>query len=270
MTGSSLQPAQIRHNLLTNKEQLVEEYAEANGLGELDATRQNVDAAIRYMHKILLADLRPPWATHTFPQAVPGDGVLSRYIRPSFMQWDSVLGAKLLGTKVWELVGDAAAAVDVTVAGYLARPLYVCTNAKPSSEHGMCMSIASMSRFVQQAPGQVHYRCSACVAKSAGVPVSDSAPLRVLHLYALIATRDDGATPMRMKPVRLVVHAPPDTWKWGASAPAPGRAPGSLQDVEMAHPTQSGALFLYNKKESDALWSWSSFYRGEDRDSSSF
>ena len=177
-----MQPAQIRHSLLTNKEQLVEEYAEANNLGELDATRQNIDAAIRYMHKILLADLRPPWATHTFPQAVPGDGVLSRYIRPSFMQWDSGLGAKLLGTKVWELVGDAAAAVNVAVAGYLARPLYVCTNASPSSENGMCMSIASMSRFVQQAPGQVHYRCSACVAKSEGVPVSDSAPLRVLHL----------------------------------------------------------------------------------------
>ena len=270
MTGSSLQPAQIRHNLLTNKEQLVEEYAEANGLGELDATRQNVDAAIRYMHKILLADLRPPWATHTFPQAVPGDGVLSRYIRPSFMQWDSGLGAKLLGTKVWELVGDAAAAVDVAVAGYLARPLYVCTNAKPSSKHGMCMSIASMSRFVQQAPGQQHYRCSACVAKSAGAPVSDSAPLRVLHLYALIATRDDDATPMRMKPVRLVVHAPPDTWKWGTSAPASGRASGNLQDVEMAHPTQRGALFVYNKKESDALWNWSSCYRGEERDSSGF
>ena len=269
-TGSSLQPAQIRHTLLTNKEQLVEEYAEANGLGDLDATRQNVDAAIRYMHKILLADMRPPWANHTFPQAVPGDGVLSRYIRPSFMQWDSGLGGKVLGAKVWELVGDVATAVDVTVAGYLARPLYVCTNAKPSSEHGMCMSIASMSRHIQQAPGQVHYRCSACVAKGEGVPVSDSAPLRVLHLYALIATRDDDATPMRMKPVRLVVHAPPDTWKWGAPAPASGTVSGSPQDVEVAHPTQSGALFRYNKKESDALWSSSSCYRGEDRDSSSF
>ena len=269
-TGSSLQPAQIRRHLLTNKEQLVEEYAEANDLGELKVTKQNVDAAIRHLHKIMLADMRPPWAAYTFPQEVPGDGVLARYIRPSFMQWDSALGANLLGTKVWNRVGDAAAAVDVVVAGYLARPLYVCTNAKPSSEHGMCMSIASMSRFVQQAPGQVHYRCSACVAKSAGVPVSDSAPLRVLHLYALIATRDDGATPMRMKPVRLVVHAPPDTWKWGASAPASGRASGSLQDVVLAHPTQSGALFLYNKKESDALWSCSSCYRGEDHDSSSF
>ena len=108
------------------------------------------------------------------------------------------------------------------------------------------------------------------IAKSVGVPVSDSAPLRVLHLYALIATSDGGATPMRMKPVRLVVHAPPDTWKWGASAPASGRASGNLQDVEIAHPRQSGALFLYNKKESDALWSWSSCYRGEDRDSSGF
>ena len=113
--------------------------------------------------------------------------------------------------------------------------------------------------------------CPQCISfRQPGVPVSDSAPLRVLHLYALIATRDDGATPMRMKPVRLVVHAPPDTWKWDASAPASGRASGSLQDVEMAHPTQSGALFLYNKKESDSLWSWSSCYGGEDRDSATF
>ena len=126
--------------------------------------------------------------------------------------------------------------------------------------------IATETTSAQQAPGQVHYRCSACVAKSAGVPVSDSAPLRVLHLYALIATRDDDATPMRMKPLRLVVHAPPDTWKWGGSAPASS----NLQDVEMADPTESGALFLYNKKESDALWRFSSCYRGQDRDSSSF
>ena len=196
-------------------------------MGELAATNEHVDAAIRYMHKILLRDLRPPWAAHKFPQAVPGDGVLSRYTRPSFLQWESALGALLLGTEVSELIGEAARAVDVEVAGYLARPLYVCTNALPEAKNEMCMSTASMSRFIQQAPGRVHYRCSDCVAKSVGVPVSDSTPVRVLHLYALIATRDDGATPMRMKPVRLVVHAPPDTWQWGASAPASGRASGS-------------------------------------------
>ena len=265
MTGSALQAAKIRQDLLTNKAQLVEEYAEANGLGELHATREVVDAAIRYMHKILLRDLRPPWATHKFPQAVPGDGVLSRYTRPSFLQWESALGALLLGTKVCQLIGDAARAVDVEVAGYLARPLYVCTNASPTSKNEMCMSIASMSRFVQQAPGQVHYRCSDCVAKSAGVPVSDSTPLRVLHLYALIYTKDGDFTPMRMRPVRLVVCAPPDTWRWGVTVTA------NLQDESMANPTQAtdrrSDFFQYNKEESDALWSRSSCFRGEGHDS---
>ena len=216
MTGSHLQAAQIRQDLLTNK-------------------------------------------------AVPGDGVLSRYTRPSFLQWESALGALLLGTKVCQLIGDAARAVDVEVAGYLARPLYVCTNASPKSKNEMCMSIASMSRFVQQAPGQVHYRCSDCVAKSAGVPVSDSTPLRVLHLYALIYTKDGDFTPMRMRPVRLVVCAPPDTCRWGGTVTA------NLQDESMANPTQAterrSDFFQYNKEESDALWSRSSCFRGEGHDS---
>ena len=169
--------------------------------------------------------------------------------------------------KVSKLIGDAARAVDVEVAGFLARPLYVCTNANPRSKNEMCMSIASMSRFVQQAQGQLHYRCSDCVAKSAGVPVSDSTPLRVLHMYALIYTKDGDFTPMRMKPVRLVVCAPPDTWSWGVTV-----AP-NLQDESMANPTQAtdkrGDFFQYNKKESDALWSRSNCFRGEGHDSAS-
>ena len=82
------------------------------------------------------------------------------------------------------------------------------------------MSTASMSRFIEQARGRLHYRCTDCVANDAGVPVSDSTPLRVLHLYALISTEDGSLTPLRMKEVRMVVSAPPDTWSWRV-APAP-------------------------------------------------
>ena len=67
-----------------------------------------MDAASRYIHKILLRD-------------VPGDGVLSRYTSPSILQWESALGTLLLGMKVSKLIGDAAQAVDVEMAGYLAR-----------------------------------------------------------------------------------------------------------------------------------------------------
>ena len=79
--------------------------------------------------------------------------MLSRYTRPSFLQWESSLGDLLLGQEVSELIGDTARAVDVHVAGYLARPLYVCTNTRPESKNKMCMSTASMSRFIEQADG---------------------------------------------------------------------------------------------------------------------
>ena len=42
---------------------------------------------MRHMHKILLCDLNPPWVDHQFPQALPGEAVLSRFARPSFLQW---------------------------------------------------------------------------------------------------------------------------------------------------------------------------------------
>ena len=112
--------------------------------------------------------------------------------------------------------------------------------------------------------GRVHYRCSDCVAKTVGVPVSDSAPVRVLHLYALISTKVAGLTPMRMKAVRLVVSAPPDTWSWGVTVVP------DIQGMSMANPDRAtdrrSDFFRYNKKESDALWNLSDCFRGEDHD----
>ena len=68
-----------------NKKQLLEEYVAANGLEPLKPTKENFDAAIRYLYKCLLRDLRPPWLTHSFPQALPGNGVLSKYTPPSYL-----------------------------------------------------------------------------------------------------------------------------------------------------------------------------------------
>jgi len=70
----------------TIKKYLVEDYCEAVGLTNIQITKQKVDAAVRHMHKILLCDLNPPWVNHQFPQALPGEGILSRFTRPSFLQ----------------------------------------------------------------------------------------------------------------------------------------------------------------------------------------
>ena len=40
-----------------------------------------MDAAVRHMHKILLCDV------NQFSQALPGEGVVSRFMRLSFRQW---------------------------------------------------------------------------------------------------------------------------------------------------------------------------------------
>ena len=59
------------------------------------------------------------------------------------------------------------------------------------------------------------YRCGKCAAKDGGEPASGSLPLRVLHLYALVGTGGSAPTPLHMRPVRLVLAAPPPQWAWG-------------------------------------------------------
>ena len=76
--------------------------------------------------------MRPPWLTHTFPQALPGNGVLSKYTHPSFLQWDWEAGSKLFGDAVAELLAGVTKAADFELRGFLARPLYVCTSTRGS------------------------------------------------------------------------------------------------------------------------------------------
>ena len=132
ITKSEFQAARMRLQHTPNKEQLLAEYATANELDHLDATKENVDAAIRYLHKVLLRDLRPPWLTHTFPQALPGNGVLSKYTRPSYLQWDCEKGSKLFGDAASDLLAVVAEAVNLELRGFLARPLYACISTNES------------------------------------------------------------------------------------------------------------------------------------------
>ena len=87
-----------------------------------------------YLYKVLLRDLRPPWLTHAFPQAPPGNGLLTRHTRPCFLQWDADQGAGLLSESVAEKISQAVRAVALELCSFLAMPFYVCT--APSGTEG--------------------------------------------------------------------------------------------------------------------------------------
>ena len=77
-----LQAATLRKKI-RNKQQLMTEYAAAIGI-EVQDTPEFLNEAVRYLYALILSDMRPPWLEHTFPQALPGNGVLSKYTRPCF------------------------------------------------------------------------------------------------------------------------------------------------------------------------------------------
>ena len=144
-------------------------------------------------------------------------------------------------------------------AGFVACPLYVCTNIIEGGE--MCMNVASMPKFIQQRDERNHYRCTKCRQKEwdDSAPVSDSVPLRVLDLYILV---HDGikSTFMRSKPYTLCLRRPPAQWAWGVDLAA-------LPQLNQAMPKivyhGQRRFYEYNDTESEAIWCYSSSYEGK-------
>ena len=160
-------------------------------------------------------------------------------------------------------ISQAVRVVALELCGFLARPLYVCT-ASSGSNGEMCMSVASMSKLVMHTEGRQHYRCRKCAGEvSLREPASGSLPLRVLHLYALVGTGGHAPTPLHMRPVRLVVAAPPAQWAWGQDRVTDDLGGGR----SAASPEQGldsvGAHWRYNEAESTAIWYRAGPYRGE-------
>ena len=123
------------------------------------------------------------------------------------------------------------------------------------------MSVASMSQLIMHSEDRQHYRCRKCAGDaSLEEPASGSLPLRVLHLYALVGTGGHAPTPLHMRPVRLVVAAPPAEWAWGQDRV--GEFRGS--DASPVEGKDSrGAHWRYNEAESTAIWYRAGSYRGD-------
>ena len=113
--------------------------------------------AVKFMHLVLLRDLRPPWLDHDFPHALPGEGLLARFTRPSFLYWPANKVPTLFGATVHEQLASAAADVDLVFAGVIARPLYKCTEVVDANTGKICMHVASMSRFLQKSVARPAY-----------------------------------------------------------------------------------------------------------------
>ena len=165
----------------------------------------------------------------------------------------------MFGNLLSDCVNSLMECMSLEHAGFVARPLYVCTKRIEGGE--MCMNVASMSKFIQHRDGRSHYRCTNCKETECddSAPVSDSVPLRVLDLYILV--RDGSKTTfMRSKAYRLCLHAPPPQWAWGVDL---GQLPQLNQAVPglVSHPKRN----FYNDTdaESEAIWCYSRSYEGK-------
>ena len=171
----------------------------------------------------------------------------------------------VFGVRVAEKICDKVLTLNLELRGFLARPLYVCT----AGEYGrMCMSVASMSKLIMHSEGRQHYRCGNCAAEDWGEPASGSLPLRVLHLYALVGAGDSAPTPLHMRPVRLVLTAPPAQWAWGVDPLTDDLRDLDMDAVspELGHDSR-GRHWRYNEDDSRAIWLRAGPYRGEPEES---
>ena len=215
------------------------------------------DEAVRCVYAHVLRDMRPPWLEHSFPQALPGDGVLSRYTRPCFLAWSysSCYLLRVFGERVMDFLARVVEVVGLRIVGVVARPVYVCTGKVPG---GICMAMASMSRIFEEGTHRGAFLCKECARQRGATPVCESEPLRALLLYALVKVAGGAGTVLRMKPVRAVVSAPPARWRWGGAItnepwPTPAQPNRKL--------LKKGSHWRYNKSESEQIWCLSQPFR---------
>ena len=147
---------------------LVEEYSALHGFAMPDFLQERAKFdemylhAVKYIYMTLLRDLSPPWIARRFTQALPGSGLLSQYLKPTFLQWDAVQAKDLFGEHVMATFERAAKDVSLSVAGVLGRPLYVCTQLKP--DKSTCMNVAAMSPLLDRFGGHRAFICKRCQA----------------------------------------------------------------------------------------------------------
>ena len=190
--------------------------------------------------------------------------MLSKWTRPSFLQWGSEETATLFGEEVHRRLIRITESVSLTFAGIIGRPLYACMEVVDTATHKLCMNVASMSRFLQQPAGRPIYKCAKCVQAAEGVkqePGSASPSLRVLWVYPLVEGKDKKPTPLRVSsPVRIVLHAPAPSWGWQAKPDGPNSGSRTATPDVRGHAPMH---YYYNRHDSADIWFWSTPYHAQ-------
>ena len=160
------------------------------------------DGASRAVYAAILPDMSPPWLLRSFPQALPGNGVLLKCTRPGFLTRSVDLARLMIGASALRDLARVMSIVGLPLSGVVARPLYACTGNVPDGMPPILTTIMGRSERL----------CPACAGCSGRAPASNSVSLRVLLLYALTANETGEDLPARMKPSRAVLNAPPHDW----------------------------------------------------------
>jgi hypothetical protein len=247
----------VRRGMMQWREQLVEEFCTLTGrdIPEDNVSRATVfDKAVQYVHVNLLQDLSPPWIGSEFLRALPGDGVLSQYLKPTFLAYDLKDACYVFGDTVMRTLCKVAQAVNLTVAGILAKPLYACARLK---EGRPCMMLAAMSPLMERKSPHKHFLCPECVRDGGAAPASDGPPSRLMRLYLRARTEGDKTTVMRSVPLYIMVSMPPTDVAWGI---------GEAQPTEPGPPPQPArvktdrVMYQYSAQESLQIWIRASSY----------
>jgi len=254
MTGAraaGTAPTVVKREAVGAKTHLVQEYATL--FGECVPTSVNdfnsmFNKAVQYIHVNLLQDLSPPWLDKNFPQALPGDGVLSRYLKPCFLKWDMASAAPLFGETITRTLSHSAQTLDLTAAFIVGRPLYVCTQPWQGS---VCMRMAAMSPLMEHRADQKHFMCAWCREYNSGVPTTGERPRRLIQLYLQVRLGDGAITFMRTSPLHIMLHAPLAAWGTGKDLPSP--SPLLVADPERVS-DKSRVHFSFNQVDSERLW----------------
>jgi len=244
-------PTVVKQSVAAHKTHLVQEYATLLGLdvpmSDSEISRM-FDAAVQYIHVNLLQDLSPPWLEKDFSHALPGEGVLSRYLKPCFLRWDMASAGTLFGEVITRTLSHAANTLGLTAVSIVGRPLYVCTQPWRS---GICMGMAAMSPLMEQRSEQKFFMCVWCKKNNRGSPASGSRPQRVMQLYLQVRVGGGAITFMRTSPLRIMVAAPLSAWGTGDALPSSSilrvATPKKESDKTRVH-------FSFSDADSERLW----------------
>ncbi len=86
--------------------------------------------------------------------------MLCRYLKPSFMRWNTKSIEVLFGQRVFNAWVTMCKNVGVELAALVGRPLYVCTPTKRDGQ--ICGMLAAMSPLMEQREKHKPFLCKVC------------------------------------------------------------------------------------------------------------